>query len=579
MKLVHCTQLNKIKRRLKTLYGTASNERLFERFYSTVGRYEVGYQPLPKARRWNHTDTVLITYADSIVDRGERPLVTLNRFCSEYLQGLIRTVHILPFFPWSSDDGFSIIDYRRVNPPLGTWQDIEALGANFGLMFDLVLNHCSRESTWYRDFLIGIDPARKYFIEVSPDEDLSSVVRPRTSPLLTKATTRYGDSHLWTTFSEDQLDLNWKNPDVLFEFIDILFRYIHHGAKIIRLDAITYLWKELGTSCVHLPQTHEVVKLLRNIIDTVAPDVWLITETNVPHEENIAYFDKGHEAHMVYNFALPPLILHTLLSGNAKKLTQWAQELSTPPRGCTYFNFSASHDGVGLRPVETILSAKEQGALVKAVEKRGGLISHKTNTDGSKSPYELNISYVSALSEEDDEDLGIQRFLCSQAIVLGFKGIPAVYIHSLIGTENDLESVSASEVPRRINRHKWESADLELTLQNSKSAQARIFKAYRTMLKRRSEHPAFDPDGEQIVHNPSPELFVTERVSPDKGERILCIYNCTDRKQTLSLETLDTPLKNAKSLKNALSGKLKKPTKSGLSLAPYEALWLLPNGP
>lgn len=128
-------------------------------------------------------------------------------------------------------------------------------------MFDLVLNHCSARSSWFKDFIAGIEPARHYFLNMDPKQDYSEVVRPRTSPLLTKTRTIDGEANVWTTFSADQVDLNWCNPEVLFEFIDILMFYISKGMRIVRMDAVAFVWKELGTNCIHLPETHEIVKL------------------------------------------------------------------------------------------------------------------------------------------------------------------------------------------------------------------------------------------------------------------------------------------------------------------------------
>ncbi|MGE9296820.1 MAG: alpha-amylase family glycosyl hydrolase, partial [Puniceicoccales bacterium] len=299
--------LARIKKRLRYLYGDQADQ-LTERLYYMVGRYGVGTQPPIKPENpWTENDVFLITYADMVQQEGEAPLATFRRFATEHLKGAINTVHILPFYPWSSDDGFSVIDYREVKSDYGNWRDVERLGDDFKLMFDLVLNHCSSQSAWFRDFLVGIAPGDEYFLEMDPATDVSAVVRPRTSPLLTKTITRDGDAWVWTTFSADQVDLNWQNPDLLFEFLDILLLYISHGATTVRLDAVAFLWKELGTDCLHLPQTHEMVKLLRDVCELVAPHVLIITETNVPHAENVSYFGNNDEAHMVYNFSLPPL--------------------------------------------------------------------------------------------------------------------------------------------------------------------------------------------------------------------------------------------------------------------------------
>ncbi len=355
-------RVNSLRHRFDRLYKKIGLH-CFERMQMIVGRYGVGVDIKPPVEPWSEKDAVLITYGDMVRAADERPLATLHSFLNRHLKKAFNTVHVLPFFPYSSDDGFSVIDFREVNHDLGTWDDIEALSRDFRIMADLVLNHVSRQSRWFRYYVAGVSPARFYFIEADPAADYSSVVRPRATPLLSSTQTRDGERHVWTTFSDDQVDLNFKNPDVLFEFIDILFFYISKGVRVFRLDAIAYLWKDLGTPCIHLPQTHQIVKLFRDIIELLAPDVLLITETNVPQDENISYFGNGDEAHIVYQFPLPPLLLHALQTGQGRYLTEWAAALPALPRGRTFLNFTASHDGIGVRPLEGILSDAEIAKL------------------------------------------------------------------------------------------------------------------------------------------------------------------------------------------------------------------------
>ncbi|MFO7821705.1 MAG: alpha-amylase family glycosyl hydrolase, partial [Lentisphaeria bacterium] len=410
--------------RLLQLYGD-QGDRCLERLNVLLSRYDKPLNvPRHGKKKWSEEDVFLITYGDMVTRRDEAPLATLRKFALENLKGAVNTIHILPFSPYSSDDGFSVIDYRQVNSELGAWSDIDDLAADFRLMADLVLNHVSKQSSWYKDYVSGVMPYTNYFIEVEPDTDLQDVVRPRNSPLLRRTNTRDGVRYLWTTFSEDQIDLDFGNADVLFEFLDILLLYIEHGARVIRLDAIAYLWKRLGTGCIHLPETHEVVKLMRQVLDALAPGSILITETNVPHKENISYFGKGDEAHMVYQFSLPPLLLHALRHGNADHLSQWAATAFDAPKGCTFLNFTASHDGIGVRPLEGIIADSEINDLGKMVRDKDGYVSTKTNADGTESPYELNITYYDALAEANDsDDINIARYLCSQILPLSLKGI------------------------------------------------------------------------------------------------------------------------------------------------------------
>ncbi|MBI1370954.1 MAG: alpha-amylase [Planctomycetes bacterium] len=557
--------------RFHRLYGDAAANCL-RRLKLLMGQYEDRIDASNDKPRWTAADNVLITYGDSIRAADEKPLATLESFLADHLAGVIDTVHILPFFPWSSDDGFSVIDYRQVDPALGKWKDVAHLNERFGLMFDLVLNHCSRRGEWFRDYLTGIAPARYYFHEIAPGTDLSQVTRPRPSPLLTMVRTRSGERWVWTTFSADQVDLNFANPDVILEFLDILMLYIASGARIIRLDAIAYLWKKIGTSCIHLPQTHEVVKLMRDLVDLIAPRVILLTETNVPHAENVSYFGEGDEAHMVYNFSLPPLLLYALSKGDGTALTKWAKELAPPPSGCTFLNFTASHDGIGVRPLEGLLPPEEIRALCDRVRSLGGHVSEKSNPDGSTSPYEMNITYFSALGPTDASEkpgLHVKRFLCSQTIALALRGVPAAYIHSLTATQNDYANVEQLGYPRAINRHKWDRASLEARLAEKSTATHEVFTEYRRLLKVRAKQAALGPDVPQHVLDLGPRVFAVQRTTPDGAQSLLSISNLTGKRMTVDLPA-DSP-KYADDLLDDRKGPIKL---DPVTLAPYQTRWL-----
>ena len=298
----------RISRRLSALYGEDRSEEIYshvERImrihYAHATREiveaEKGFDP---TQRFTERDVVLITYGDLILSEGRSPLRTLVDFAEVFFQGIITTLHILPFYPYSSDRGFSVISYAEVDPRLGTWDEIAELRSSFKVMFDGVLNHVSSKNRLFQKFLDGTPGAQDYFIvfesrdEVSA-EDLRHIFRPRTSPLLTKFYTINGPRYVWTTFSPDQIDLNYKNPKVLYKILGILLYYVRRGADIIRLDAITYIWFERGTSGANLEQAHQVVKLIRDVLDAVSPHVALITETNVPHKDNITYFGDGSD--------------------------------------------------------------------------------------------------------------------------------------------------------------------------------------------------------------------------------------------------------------------------------------------
>ncbi len=499
-----------------------------------------------------------------------------------YLSGVINTVHILPFFPYSSDDGFSVIDYYKVRPALGSW-DILAQFKKHGikLMFDAVFNHVSKESKWFQGFTQGSPPFDSYFHVVDPDTDLSTVTRPRANPLLTRVSTSDGPKHVWTTFSEDQIDLNYSNPAVLLKMVDILLHYIDHGVDIIRLDAVSYIWKEIGTSCINLPQAHALTQLFRAILDAVAPGVLLITETNVPHEQNVAYFGNGrNEAHMVYQFSLPPLIAHALLSGSSTKLNTWAKGLSSPSNRTTFFNFTASHDGVGLLPAKGILNDGEIDLLIRAARAAGGGVSVRANGSSSQEPYEVNTTYFDLLNPKNggcDPELEKRRFLVSQAIMLSLAGVPGIYFHSLLGSRNFMEGVKQENHLRAINRQKLNLKQLRKDLKEEKSFRHQVFYDYRHMIQCRIEQKAFHPNATQRVLSLGVEVFALLRSAEEHGEDILALHNLTGRSCPIEFNSQDMGLGKVQSMRDVLTDSLysfSDEQNPKLTLSPYQALWL-----
>jgi len=534
--------MKKLLNHLTYLYGKDKAPQLYERAQKLVDGYRA--QIVQRDGELTERDTILITYGDQIQSPNQKPLQTLNKFCEQYLANIVSGIHILPFYPWTSDDGFSVVDYRKVDSNLGDWDDISSMQSHFRLMFDGVINHISAQSEWFQGFLHGDPRYRDYFITVEGSPDLSQVVRPRVLPLLTTFKTISGEKKVWTTFSNDQIDLNFKNPEVLLEILDILLMCVERGATFIRLDAIAYLWKEVGTTCIHLPQTHHVIQFLRAALDEVAPHIQIITETNVPHADNISYFGDGtNEAQLVYNFALPPLILHTFHTGDARVLSNWAKTLTLPSDRTTYFNFLASHDGIGLNPARGILSDEEIDLLVNKALEHGGLVSYKHNADGSGSPYELNINYFDALSNPNGSetlDLQVNRFIAAQAIMLSLLGVSGIYFHSLFGSRGWLEGVQQTGRNRTINREKCQLEKLQLELADENSLRAKVFTKYFQHLKARSASPAFHPHGTQKIINLHPSVFAVERISPDGKSRMLCLHNVSADKVVIKTEYATT---------------------------------------
>ena len=524
-----------IKNLLDFIYGKDVCSQISEKFQFLLeaesAKIKKPEGSLSKDLPVDEKDAVIITYGDQFQGTSDCPLKNLKKFLDTYLNYSVSGVHILPFSPYSSDDGFSVIDYREVDPKLGTWCEIREIASSYRLMADLVLNHCSVKSDWFKKFLEWDDKYKNFFITVKPGTDLSYVFRPRALPLLTEFDTKDGKKLVWTTFSADQVDLNYSNPEVLMEMTEILFYYIQMGIQIIRLDAVAFLWKEEGHPCLHHEKTHAAVKLFREIIREYAPWVIIITETNVPHKENLSYFGNGYdEAQMVYQFALPPLTLDAFIREDASHLREWAaSSLDKPSESVSFFNFHASHDGIGVLPAKGILSDKEIKNMLTAVEERGGLISYKATKDGDI-PYELNINYFSAVAgNEEDRAAAVSRFLASQSIILAMTGMPGIYIHSLLGSVNYREGVSVTGMNRTINREKIDYNKLEKELADPESRRSMVLSGYRKMLDARKKESSFNPGGKQIIPDASGPLLAVLRISPDGKEKVLCLVNISGR--------------------------------------------------
>jgi sucrose phosphorylase len=559
-----------IRDHLAFLYGESRAGEIADALAALLARARQKISPRgPADSRPTQRDAILITYGDQVRAEGEPPLRTLASFLASRAAGAISAVHILPFYPSSSDDGFSVMDYFAVDPALGGWDDIAALGARFDLMFDAVFNHASAQGVWFRNFLAQKPGWETAFVTVEGDPDLSAVVRPRALPLLTEFDTAAGRKRVWTTFSADQVDINFADPRMLLRVLEALLFYVEHGARYIRLDAIAFLWKEPGTTSIHLPQTHAAIQLMRAVLDEVAPATQLITETNVPHQDNISYFGDGsNEAQMVYNFALPPLVFHTLRTGDATALQRWARTLALPSPRATFFNFLASHDGIGLNPARGLLASAEIDALVETAVAHGGFVSWKALPDGSKAPYELNVNYFDALSSPasgEPMETQVARFLAAHAIMLALRGVPGIYFHSLFGSRGDRAGAEASGIPRRINREKLRADALDEELDQPGGRRARVFAGLRAMLRARAEHEAFDPFGAQEILD-APREIVAIRRGGEAG--VLCLANVSAREAAFDLPTGEwTPICGG----GAISG-------GAVRFAPYDFAWLRSRG-
>ncbi len=567
------------------IYGVSEAEKWENQFLSLLleKAQELGSGRKEKTNCTELHSALLITYADSLLSEKRSPLATLTDFLEIHVKDAISTIHLLPFYPASSDDGFSVIDPVKVDERNGTWDDIKRLNSSYLLMFDLVANHLSQHNDWIQRYLQGDPDFADFAIEVNGDEDISQVFRPRALPLFSSLSHAGGPRKLvWTTFSADQIDINYRNPKVLLFILDVLLTYIGKGASLVRLDAIAFIWKELGTSCLHHENTHRIIRFFRWALETCSPGTGIITETNVPHKENISYFGNGHdEASLVYNFPLPPLTLHTFLTEDTTKLSQWASTLEFPSEEVTYFNFLASHDGVGVIPAKGILSQEEIAYMASHVESQGGFVSFKSEGDGSKTPYELNCSYLSAISgltPEETTPIRAKRFIATQAIMLSLRGIPGIYIHSLLGSENCHACPEIASNPRRINREKLQVSALKEILSDPNALRSLVLNEYLRLLNIRKEEKAFRPSSKQQVVLVSPSLFTVLRTA-DNGERLLAVINVSGNSVAFdfrrALETLS--LKgNEQTWQDLLSEMVygREPGNiSEMELSPYQVCW------
>lgn len=523
----------KLINRLNRIYQKTLSEEWIDEFIQFV---EERKNLTPKQRPlWDERKVVLITYGDVVKKKGEAPLATLKKFANENLCACISTIHILPFFPYSSDDGFSVMDFYKINPDLGNWEEIEALENDFLLMADLVANHASSKGVWFKQFLDNKKPGKDYFFIPPDDFDTSNVIRPRSSPLLTTYDTVDGPKKVWTTFSADQIDLNYANPEVLKEMLNVFLFYLSKGIRVIRLDAIAFLWKKSGSDCMHERETHEIVSLFREVMDYCYPGALLLTETNVPHKENITYFGLGDEAHLIYQFALPPLILHALHAGNGYYLTRWAKELNDPQRGMTYLNFTSSHDGIGVRPLEGVMPDEEKMAMIEKLKDFGARVT--TRQLGNRHvPYEINVTYFDALKGTKDgiDTFQVERFLQSQTIMLSLQGVPAFYFLNLFGIENDEEAVNRTGINRSINRRKFTLEELEELLQGN-TQHKRVLKELILRTGIRRNLPAFSPDTQQLVLELGDSFFGILRKAERMENSIVCLFNLTNQIKHLAL--------------------------------------------
>ena len=521
---------------------------------------------------WSQNTIVMITYADTIEDKNSLPINSINKFLKEYCADTFEIVHILPFFPSSSDKGFSVKDYYSVYHQFGQWNDILRISKEFGVMADVVINHGSSESLWFKNFIKGEGKGSDYFLNFDEPFDTSKVVRPRTSDLLNPVETADGTKYIWCTFSKDQVDYNFSNPVVLFEFIQIIVFYLSRGITVFRFDAVAFIWKKIGTSCINLEKTHEIVRLFRTLLTYLSPKAILVTETNTPARENVSYFGNANEAHWIYNFSLPPILIYSILAGDSSYLEKLTMSMPPSQLGTSYLNFIASHDGIGLRPAETFLTKDEISRFINLMEQNGGRVSYRSNNTDTPEPYEINITLFDAMKESFNKEVNLylERFICIHAIMLSLEGVPAFYIHSLFGTQNDYALYKQNNQNRSLNRGKIKISEIDLS--NESESQSHIFLQLKKLMLIRKKQPAFHPNAVQFTLHLGSNLYGIWRQSLDKKQSIFCISNLTDEIVKLSL--LDLNLIGFDHWRDIITEIEIDDITSEIEFSPYQTMWL-----
>ena len=563
----------KVKKYLFEIYSNDLSKKQINNLYLDIKSIFTEVIKDKKKELWSEKDVLLITYADSIIKKNQKNLITLSNFLTKYCKEFTY-VHILPFFPFSSDDGFAVEDYKKIKKEHGSWNDLKKITKSFKIMVDLVINHCSSRNRLFKNFLENKDPGKEFFISSQKKFPTSKkIVRPRSSDLSKKVLINGKDNYVWCTFGHDQVDFNFKNPSVLIYFFEIIKFYLDQNIKALRLDAVAFLWKELGTRCINLPQTHNIIRLIRLIIDNFYNKTLIITETNIPSHENLTYFGNNNEAHCIYNFSLAPLLIHAIISGNSFYLKKWSRGMPPAQENNSYLNFLSTHDGIGMRPVEGILPEMEVKKYFRFFKKQGGLFSYRTNK-GKKSVYEVNITLLEALKEcyNGKDKYIFDRFVLAHTILFSMEGIPAIYIQNFLGSKNDNIKVKKTNSFRSINRKNWNYDSLTKIINNKSTINNKILNSIKTLIALRKKQIAFHPNATQFTLQLGDIFFGLWRQSIDRSQSIFCISNLTNKKQKISL--LDINLISTNSWFDLLTKKKIKNIGDELFFKPYQTYWI-----
>ncbi|NNG00837.1 MAG: sucrose phosphorylase [Desulfobacteraceae bacterium] len=438
----------------------------------------------------------LITYPDSL---GAN-LPELHYVLRKYLMKAIGGVHLLPFYPSSADRGFAPLTYDEVDPAFGTWEDIEKIGQDFDLIIDFMVNHISRQSVYFQDY-IEKGPDSEYadmflsFNKLSPegwisDEDLAMVYsrKPR-PPYLVLERSDGSLEKIWCTFDYEQIDLDYNSPKTLEVMRRFLIRLARSRPKIIRLDAFAYTTIELGTNCFFLePQVWELLDWFNDYAS--AFDTEILPEVHEHYSYQLKLAKKGYR---VYDFALPMLVLNALYHHTGSKLKSWFRKC--PRNQLTTLD---THDGIGIVDVQDLLSEEEIKKTIDGLYEKGSNVKkiYSGPEFQNLDIYQVNCTYYSALECNDDS------YLTARTIQFFAPGIPQIYYVGLLAGENDIELVEKTRLGRNINRHNFTLEEVQVNIR--KPAVQRLLK----LMEFRNSYPAFN--GEFKLHkSPDDRLIIS----------------------------------------------------------------------
>ncbi|MDF7637282.1 sucrose phosphorylase [Leuconostocaceae bacterium ESL0958] len=445
---------------------------------------------------------MLITYADAM---GQN-LKDLRQVLQEEIGAAIGGVHLLPFFPSTGDRGFAPSDYTRVDAAFGDWSDVEALGEDYYLMFDFMINHISRESIMYQDFQQKHDESEykdffirweKFWEQAGPNRptqaDIDLIYKRKDKAPIQAITFADGQTeHLWNTFGEEQIDID-VNADIAKAFIkQTLTDMVQHGASLIRLDAFAYAIKKVDTNDFFIEP--EIWDTLNEVREILAPlDAEILPEI---HEHYSIPQKISEHDYFVYDFALPMTTLYTLYSGKTERLAKWLR--MSPMKQFTTLD---THDGIGVVDARDVLTDEEIDYASNKLYEVGANVkkTYSSAAYNNLDIYQINSTYYSALGNDD------AAYLLSRVFQVFAPGIPQIYYVGLLAGENDIDLLEETKEGRNINRHYYALDEIKAAVQRPVVAQL------LRLLTWRNQSAAFDLAGSIEVDTPTATTITVKR--------------------------------------------------------------------